>query len=163
MNTERLQAIAVAGLDELKVTKSEETLKQLIGALQNAVNQPNAPQFQQQISDFRAALKESLLTAPSNSFGPAWKQALKELGLQEFLGKKLQARIEEIFSRNQITTSIAFTDIQKIYKQLTNHRVALELLNLEGEPILILPESQGDHKDKKERSKGGGQETENQG
>jgi hypothetical protein len=126
MNAERLHAIAVSVLDDLKVTKSEDTLKQLVAALQNQVNQPNAPQFQQQVSDFRTALNESLSAAPSNNFSPAWKQALRELGLHALLGKNLQANIEAVFSNNQITPSLALKELQTMHGLLVADKRALE-------------------------------------
>jgi len=126
MNTERLHAIAIAVLDDLKITKSEETLNQLVGALQNQVNQPQEPQFQQKVSTHLKTLYEALSTAPSNDFSPAWKQALVELGLHDLLGKNLQLRVQEIFIRNQITTSIALEELQKIHKQLVTYKGALE-------------------------------------
>lgn len=126
MNAERLHAIAVAVLDDLKATKLDEILKQLIAALQNSVNQPNAPEFQKQVGDYRTALNASLLAAPSNDFSPTWKQAVQELGLRDLLGTNLQVRIEEIFNRNQITASIALNELQTIYSHLTWYREALE-------------------------------------
>jgi hypothetical protein len=126
MNAERLHAIALAVLEDIKTTKSQETLKQLVGALQNAVNQPNAPQFQEQIGNYRNELNTSLSTAPSNDFSPVWKQAIRELGLHDILGQNLQTKIEEIFTRNQITLSVALGDVQKLQSQLVAEKEALE-------------------------------------
>ncbi len=126
MNTERLHTIAIAVLDDIKTTKLRETLKQLVGALQNQISQPQAPQFQPQVSEHLKTLYASLSAAPSNDFSPAWKQALQELGLDGLLGKSLQVRIEGIFERHPITLSIALEELSKLQNQLTSYGGALE-------------------------------------
>ena len=124
MNTERLHAIAVAALEDLKSTKTVETLGQLVDALQNQVNQPQTAQFQQQVSNHLQTLNTALPTAPSNDFSPAWKQALRELGMHDLLGENLQIRIKEIFERNQITAAVALKELQALHKQLTTYKGA---------------------------------------
>jgi hypothetical protein len=126
MNIERLHAIALAIINDINSTKTQITLQQLVTALQNQVNQPQAPAFQQQVSQHLQTLDASLSSAPSNDFSPVWKQALKELGMHELLGNNLRNHIKEIFERNQITPSIALKDLQSLSTQLTNRKEALE-------------------------------------
>ena len=50
MNAERLHVIALAIRGDLQETKADKTLEQLVAALQNQVNQPADPRYQQQVS-----------------------------------------------------------------------------------------------------------------
>lgn len=128
MNVERLHAIALEVLDDIQKTNTEDTLKQLVDALQNQVNQPQTPQFQQQVSQHLQTLSEALSTAPSNDFSPAWRQVLQELGIHDLLGGSLRARIQEIFERNQITPSVALDELKGIHSQFTEYKAALDKL-----------------------------------
>lgn len=137
MNIERLHAIALAVIDEINSTKTQSTLQQLVSALQNQVNQPQEPGFQQQVSQHLQTLYTSLESAPSNTFSPAWKQALEELGIDDLLGYNLSDQIQEIFERNQITPSIALQDLQALNKRLTISKEALEQIIASFEKLEI--------------------------
>lgn len=126
MNIERLHAIAIAIIDDINTTKTDSTLQQLVTSLQNQVNQPQSPEFQQQVSEHLKTLYASLANAPSNSFSPAWKQALKELRVNDLLGANLSNHVREIFERNQITPSVAFEELQSLHKQLATRKTSLE-------------------------------------
>jgi len=126
MNTERLHAIARAVIDDINTTNSEATLQQIVESLQNQVNQPQAPEFQNQVSQSLTTIYEALEKSLSNSFSPAWKQALGELGLEGYLGTKLKIRIKEIFERNQITQAVALQELNEINTQLKQKKSSLE-------------------------------------
>jgi hypothetical protein len=126
MNTERLHAIATAIIDDINVTTTATTLQQLVASLQNQVNQPQSPQFQQQVSQHLNTLYTSLANAPSNNFSPAWKQALKELGVHDLLGANLSNHVREVFERNQITPSVALQELQSLHKQLVSCKTSFE-------------------------------------
>jgi hypothetical protein len=126
MNAERLLAVAFAVIVDIDKTKVDVTLQAILKSLQNQVKEPQAPQFQQQVSKHLTTLATSLKDAPSNSFSPAWKETLKELGLHDLLGANLLSRIQEIFQRNQITPSVAFDELQIISNQLTTRKASLE-------------------------------------
>ncbi len=120
MNVERLHAIAIAVLDDLKVTGTESILNALIRALQNQINQPQSPEFQKQVSTHYQQLRGKLSAAPSNEFSPAWKQSLEELGINDLFGKNLDIRIQEIFERNKITVAVAHQELSEIHKRLSD-------------------------------------------
>lgn len=124
MNIERLHAIAIAVI--INSTKAESTLQQLVKALQNQVNQPQSPEFQQRVSQHLQALDSTLRDAPSNSFSPAWRETLKELELYDLLGNNLLIRIQEIFQRNQITPSVALEELRSLHQQLATCKASLE-------------------------------------
>ncbi len=126
MNTERLHAIAIAVLADINSTNTESTLQQLVKALQNQINRPQEPAFQQQVSEHLKTLYASLENAPSNDFSPTWKQALKELGIHELLGNNLRNQIQKIFERNQITPSVALEELQSLHEQLATRKTSLE-------------------------------------
>lgn len=126
MNAERLHVIARAVSEDLETTALEENLQQLVNHLQNQVNQPNQPQHQQQVSETLSKLYQALENAPSNDFPPTWRQALTELGGEGLLGQELRTTIEEIFSRNQITPSVALEEIKELNTKVQNLRGAFE-------------------------------------
>jgi hypothetical protein len=120
MNVERLHAITIAVLDDLKKTATESTLSSLVSALQNQINQPQQPDFQKQVSTNLQQLEDVLSSAPSNDFSPAWKQTLKELSISNILGDNLRIRIKDIFERNQITPSVAHQELNEILQEISN-------------------------------------------
>jgi len=126
MNTERLHAIAIAVVDDLNTTNSLKALNDLVKSLQNQVNQPQAPQFQGQVSQHLKTLSDVLVQSKSNNFSPAWKQLLKELGVHDLLGNPLLDRIQEIFARNQITPATALQELTELHKQLSNYKTSFE-------------------------------------
>lgn len=126
MNIERLHAIAIAVLDDINKTNTDSTLQQIVNALQNQINRPQEPAFQQQVSEHLKTLYASLENAPSNDFSPTWKQALKELNIHGLLGNNLRNQIKEIFERNQITPSIALEELRKLHGQLAARKTSLE-------------------------------------
>lgn len=126
MNAERLHVIAKAVRDDLSRTELTNTLKQLVTSLQNQVNQPNQPQYQQQVSSTLTTLYQALENSPSNDFPPTWRQALSELGGDGLLGIELRTRIQEIFSRNQITPSVALGEITPIHKTVSTLEEAFD-------------------------------------
>src|SRR5258708_7099275 len=113
MNAERLHAIARAIQEDLTTTNVIKVLQQLSQALQNQINSPQEPSHQTQVAEYLKTLADALRKAPSNQFPPTWKQALDELGAADLLGSVLAERIEEIFSRNQITPVVAQKEIQQ--------------------------------------------------
>src|SRR5260370_40606008 len=126
MNAERLHAIANAILKDLRATDSINLLQQLSGALQNQINAPQEPTHQTQVADYLTKLIDALRAAPSNQFPPTWKQALEELGAADLFGSSLAERIEEIFSRNQITPVVARKELNEIAKRLPTFQTSIE-------------------------------------
>lgn len=128
MNVERLHAVALAIKDDLKKTREVQLLEQLRAALQNEVNQPQQPTYQQQVSDTLKELNKVLAAAASNNFTPMWKQCSEEIGAANLLGIVLFERIRNVFERNQITPSIALKDITTIHDEANALSKALDQL-----------------------------------
>ena len=126
MNAERLHAIANAIREELRTTNAAKVLQQLSQALQNQIDSPQEPSYQTQLAEHLNTLTEALRKAPSNEFPPTWKQALEELGTADLFGSVLAERIEEIFSRNQITPVVARKEIEQIIERLTAFQKAID-------------------------------------
>ena len=61
MNAEKLHAIVIAIRRDLKESALLTDLSELVSNLQNYVNAPNQPQYQNAISDLRQKLSASLL------------------------------------------------------------------------------------------------------
>lgn len=118
MNAERLHAIAIAVRDDLQQTDVVTHLQQMRDSLQNQVNQPQDPSHQQRLSELFQQLAQSLESAQSNQFSPAWQQLLEEVGGRVLLGAPLLATIREIFERNQITPSVALDELQGLHQQV---------------------------------------------
>lgn len=128
MNAERLHAIAAALRADLTNSNVPSHLQELVSALQNQVSQPGQPTYQQQVSQFYETLRTALANAESNAFSPTWLQVLDELGAGDLLGDTLDERIGEIFSRNQITPSVALQELQAISNELQTLATALDQL-----------------------------------
>ena len=118
MNVERLHAIALALRDDLSRSNVPSHLQQLVSALQNQINQPGQPVYQQQVSQFYEALRGALESSEVNAFSPTWLQVLDEIGASPLLGLELDERVTEIFSRNQITPSVALQELQTILTEI---------------------------------------------
>ena len=124
MNAERLHVVAKAVKEDLINTNLEGSLSNLAVNLQNQISQPNAPQHQQNVSTILTSLYQSLERSATNDFPPTWRQALSELGADILLGHELRKKIEEIFSRNQITPSVAQIEITAIHTKVNNLQAA---------------------------------------
>lgn len=128
MNAERLHAIALAVRDDLQQTQTVKRLQELRDALQQQVNQPQQPGPQQQVSKIRQELTAALENAPSNSFTPAWRQILDEIGASSFLGSTLSGTLDGVFARNQITPSVAQEEVQQLHKGAEQLSAAIQQL-----------------------------------
>jgi hypothetical protein len=98
-------------------TNTVVKLQELINALTQVINQPH-PSHQQDLSLNLMAMYNALNNTSSDEFSPAWRQTVQEIGGEVFFGKTLKAKIEAIFSRNQITPVLALTELQQLYKEL---------------------------------------------
>ena len=103
-------------------------MQQLRDALQNQVNAPQEPSYQQEVSTALQQLSESLAAAESNAFPPTWEQALEELGVQGLIGQPLADAVREVFERNQITPSVAHEEIEALTTRLEALASALDQL-----------------------------------
>jgi hypothetical protein len=126
MNTERLHAIAIAVIDDINTTNLLVTLGNLVKSLQNQINQPQEPKFQNQVSQHFKDLSDTLVKSKINNFSPAWKELLKELGVYDLLGNTLFDRIQEIFERNQIIPATVLKELTELHKQLSNYKTSFE-------------------------------------
>ena len=127
MNAERLHVVAITLNEEMTKRDLVGKVNTLIAALQNVVNNPQAP-HQQSLADSRKAVFSALVNTPSDSFSPAWRQLLSEMGGDGLFGSSLKETIEEIFNRNQITPAVALTELQEMNKKLQAFKKALEQL-----------------------------------
>jgi hypothetical protein len=118
VNAERLHAIVVALRSEVEETAYPEHLQGLVNGLRAAVDTPNNPEPQNQISSARQELQRVLSDAPSNDFSPAWHQHLEEMGVVDLLGEPLLQEIESILSANEITPSAAGDELQQISERV---------------------------------------------
>jgi hypothetical protein len=142
VNVERLNTITDALRTDLSQTDILGQLQQLVSALQNQVNQPGQPVYEQQVSQFYESLRTALANSAINSFSPTWQQVLEELGIANLLGQQLEYRIEDIFSRNKITPTIAqqelqqiLTELQAFMSSLDNLSTAFRQLQIESEEL----------------------------
>ncbi|HEU4739064.1 MAG TPA: hypothetical protein VFS54_08290 [Solirubrobacterales bacterium] len=120
MNAERLHAIARALREEVTQTEYPGHLEQLAEGLEKAVEAPNQPGPQEQVSTARENLNNVLRVVPSNSFSPAWEEALEVLGVADIVGEPLLERVEEILTANEITPNTAHNEIVQIRDRVTS-------------------------------------------
>ena len=128
MNVEKLHEIAKAIRADLNATRTAATLETLLNSLQEQVNKPDQPAPQQEVSRQLTALNEALSNSESNHFSPTWRQIAEELGAIDLLGNSLKERIEQIFASNQITPSVALTELRAIHVSITSLYATLDQL-----------------------------------
>lgn len=126
MNAERLHVIAHAIQSEMQELGIVPNLQQLIGSLQKVVSQPQQPEHQKALDNKLGELNEQLEKAPSNRFSPAWRQILKETGVEALLGSSLADRLRAVFVRHQITPAIALDEIREIHREVDEFKSAIE-------------------------------------
>lgn len=118
MNVDRLREIAQAIVSDINTTGITGSLETLTTSLQEQVNSPQHADPQRVVSSELRKLDETLSNAPSNQFSPTWQQAANELGADGLLGESLKERIETIFASNQITPSVALSELRQILNQV---------------------------------------------
>lgn len=126
MNADRLHALARQLRDELEQENIPKVLSDLVAALNSVVQQPQQPGPQQQLSQHRNQLRELLQNAQSNNFSPAWRQHLTELGIEQLLGNDLLAKVESVFSRNEITPAAAVEELEPLSQEVDQLQQHLE-------------------------------------
>lgn len=118
MNAERLYVIAKAIKTDLAKGKIIPTLEQLINALQNQITAPQEPSHQQQVSEYRTKLNEALTESSVRDFSPTWMQIVDQIHGTHILGEKLLESLEQCFSANAITPSVALDKLKVIRDEL---------------------------------------------
>jgi len=126
LNAERLHVVAKAIQQELTSARVLENLTDVTNALQNLVNQPANPQYQQIVANKRKELEVALKNAASDNFSPAWRQIVRQIGGEDLLGVVLEERLRTTLERNQITPSNALQEIREIQQSLTNFKGAID-------------------------------------
>ena len=128
MNAERLHVIALALRSELTESKIVESLQQIRDSLERWVQNPQQAQFQQQVSQTLTELQKRLAEGRSNSFSPAWRQIISELGVANVLGNKLAECLRDIFERHQITHAAALQEVKQIHDEAVRMNTAVDQL-----------------------------------
>lgn len=128
MNAEKLNKIVTELKLELHNYEIINSLTEIKDNLGNIINQPNQPAYQQNLTTELNKLSENLSKVPSNSFSPAWKQIIIEIGGEELLGIELKDTIEDIFAKNQITPSAALEKISELLTKLEDFTSAIDNL-----------------------------------
>lgn len=118
MNVERLHRVARLISEELESAQTLPQLQQLRDSLQTVVGTPTDPSAQANLSEARTHLQQTLPNAESNTWTPADRQTLDDIGISEVVGQRLLDRIEEILARNQMTPSVALSEIDPIFERL---------------------------------------------
>jgi hypothetical protein len=160
MNAERLHIVARTLKRELDERKTVDRLQALVNACQ-AIGQQSNASTQQNLVSARDSFYEAVTDTPSDSFTPAWRQILKEMGGEELFGKNLKSWVQQILAENQMTPLVAYQRLQEIYTKLqafkesldhlitafTNFRIGSEKLAPgEAEIALLIPREAVDNK-----------------
>jgi hypothetical protein len=119
MNVEIFNAICTDVSIELQRIDLIAHLKKLTSHMQSMISQPQTPQHQQDVSNLKATIISQLKTSKSNDYSPFWKENLKEIGFDGLLGNELADTIESIFNENQITISVAHSQLAAISQKLS--------------------------------------------
>lgn len=128
MNAERLHLVARTVQEELNKSNLVGRLQTLTTTLQNIVNQPQAAPHQQALGTQLKEIRDVLATSSSNEFPPTWKDILSHIGEGVLLGEGLQERVDDIFSRNQITHAIALAEIRDLSQKMQTFKAGIDQL-----------------------------------
>jgi hypothetical protein len=127
MNAERLHAIARILKQELSERRTVDSLNGLVNALQQIVQQNNQS-TQQNLVSARDSFYKAVTDTPSDSFTPAWRQILVEIGGDDLFGKSLKQWVEKILAENQMTPGVAQQKLAEILDRLQKFNRALDQL-----------------------------------
>jgi hypothetical protein len=127
MNAERLHVVALTLSKELTEKTVIGTLQNLVNSLQTIVQSNNAS-TQQNLVSSREAFYVAVTNTASDSFTPAWRQILIEMGGEELFGKNLKQRVQQILADNQMTPGVAQQQLGEILTKLQAFKSALDQL-----------------------------------
>src|SRR6266571_6550303 len=127
MNAERLHIVALTLRQEITEQNVIGTLQNLVSSLQSIVQSSNA-NTQQNLVSSRDAFYAAVTDTPSDSFTPAWRQILVEMGGEELFGKTLKQRVQQILADNQMTPGVAHQQLGEILDNLQAFKKALDQL-----------------------------------
>jgi hypothetical protein len=127
MNAERLHIVAATLREELRARSIIDKLQALTTSLQSFVQQNNA-NTQQTLVNSREAFYEAVSDTPSDSFTPAWRQILVEMGGEELFGRKLKQWVQQLIADNVMTPGPAYEQISEILTKLQAFKAALDQL-----------------------------------
>lgn len=128
MNAEQLHATCLEIRKEIDALNLVDELQQLSTALQNSVNQPNQPAYQEQVGVHRDKLIASLAKVEANERSVVKRQIIEEIGGSELLGGALRARIEESFSQFDVTPALVQKDVAEMHVEIEGFREGLDQL-----------------------------------
>lgn len=125
MNINKLYTTANIILKDFSEKGISSHLQTMVSQLQNTINAPQQPSHQQELSKSKTNLYNGLKEASSNKFNTIDVAATEELGVHDYIGDSLLKKIDDIFSRNEITPSIALEELTKINQTVTANIQAL--------------------------------------
>jgi hypothetical protein len=126
VNAERLHAIARAIQADLNATRTPELIRQLAIAARQLSQSLAEPSYQQQFASAREALQNAQEASSTNSFSPAWRMALEELGAADSLGLGLLRRVNEVVERNVPTLSVGADELEKLAGEVEELKAAVD-------------------------------------
>lgn len=128
MNVERLHVIARALRSELDSKSVVSYLQNLVNTAQQLSANPNNASIQQNFVNAKETFLNSVTDVPSDSFPPAWKKVLVELGGADLFGQRLKERVEQILSEHQVTLSVGVQKLSEILSTIQNFQQNLSFL-----------------------------------
>ena len=134
MNAERLHAIALALHNEMVSTGIVGKMENLRASLDEVIQlqgQPpyqrgNSSALQEALADNRKSVYSALSKTDTDSFSPAWRQQLTEIGGDGLFGVALKDTVEKIFQENQMTPAVALKGLEQLKGQLESFQKALD-------------------------------------
>lgn len=143
MNVERLRTIIGEVWDDLRRTELIARMTELEQALTQAVGSPAEPSYQEAVADARRAVDAALGESVISDLPPASREVLADLGVSTILGDDLQATLDGLFQRNQVTmTEVQAgvaelrTGLAELLEQLGRLISSLDFLGIAGDDLL---------------------------
>lgn len=118
MNAERLHAVARALREEVTKQGILSSFQNLVNACQQIGQNPANASQQQNYVNARTSFYVTVTDTPSDSFSPAWRQILSEMGGQGLFGRGLKEQVERIIAENQSTLFVAYQGLNELLTKL---------------------------------------------
>ena len=128
MNVERLHRILLEVINEYDTYDILIKLIEVRDNLQNQVNQPQQPTYQQNLVIALKNLYDSLSASKFNEFSPSWNEIISEVSNNLNFGNGLKEQIENIFASNKITPAAALEEISDIVTKNEKFKSSIDTL-----------------------------------
>lgn len=118
MNVEKLHRIVVTVVEALAAEAVIPKARTVSAMLERSVSSPGEALYQQELSEARLEVEQTLERSSLNDLPALDQQILEEIGVAGLLGKRARDRVEAAFQRNEVTPAVALAEINELVNEL---------------------------------------------